>query len=109
MVQSLELGLLFYCGHFLKPDSSCHLPAEAFSVIGEVGGWLGGCGDRLGQGLLPEYATADEADAKAREILQSQPQATVRTAQLLNTYSAKVSVSVKAIPDTPADDAVPAE
>lgn len=56
-----------------------------------------------------EYATADEADAKAREILQSQPQATVRTAQLLNTYSAKVSVSVKAIPDAPADDAVPAE
>jgi hypothetical protein len=56
-----------------------------------------------------EYATADEADAKAREILQSQPQATVRTAQLLNTYSAKVSVSVKAIPDAPADDTVPAE
>jgi hypothetical protein len=56
-----------------------------------------------------EYATADEADAKAREILQSQPQATVRTAQLLNTYSAKVSVSVKAIPDAPADDAVPTE
>ena len=56
-----------------------------------------------------EYATADEADAKAREILQSQPQASVRIAQLLNTYTAKVSVSVKAIPDAPADDSGAAE
>jgi hypothetical protein len=46
---------------------------------------------------LMEFATADEADAKARELLTSQPQAVVRTAQLLNTYSAKVTVKVEAV------------
>lgn len=49
-----------------------------------------------------EYATAEEADAKAREILQAFPQSLVRTAQLINTYSAKVTVTSKAVPDTPA-------
>ena len=48
---------------------------------------------------LMEFATADEADAKARELLVSQPQAVVRTAQLLNTYSAKVTVKVEAVPE----------
>lgn len=57
-----------------------------------------------------EYATADEADAMARQILQAQPQAVIRTAQLLNSYSAKVTVTAKAVPETvaPADPA-PAE
>jgi hypothetical protein len=49
-----------------------------------------------------EYATADEADAKARELLQANPQASVRTAQLLNTYSAKVTITSKAVPEAPA-------
>lgn len=49
-----------------------------------------------------EYATAEEADAKAREILQAFPQSIVRTAQLLNSYSAKVTITSKAVPETPA-------
>jgi hypothetical protein len=52
-----------------------------------------------------EYATEAEADAKAREILQSFPQSSIRTAQLLNSYSAKVTISTKAVPEPspPAD------
>ncbi|WP_110951386.1 hypothetical protein [Pseudomonas bohemica] len=50
-----------------------------------------------------EYATADEADAKAREILQAYPQSSIRTAQLLNSYSAKVTVTSKAVPETPVE------
>lgn len=50
-----------------------------------------------------EYSTEAEADAKAREIMQSFPQSVIRTAQLLNTYSAKVTVSVKAVPEAPAE------
>lgn len=50
-----------------------------------------------------EYATADEADAKAREILQAFPQSSIRTAQLLNSYSAKVTVTSKAVPETPVE------
>ncbi|MBD8601521.1 hypothetical protein IFT80_02570 [Pseudomonas sp. CFBP 8771] len=46
-----------------------------------------------------EYATEAEADAKAREILQSFPQSSIRTAQLLNSYSAKVTISTKAVPE----------
>lgn len=46
-----------------------------------------------------EFATREEADAKAREILASFPQSTIRTAQLLDSYSAKVTVSVKAVPE----------
>lgn len=46
-----------------------------------------------------EYQTVEEADARAREIMQSYPQSVVRTAQLLNTYSAKVTVTVKAVPE----------
>lgn len=57
-----------------------------------------------------EYATADEADAKARELLQAFPQTIVRTAQLLNSYSAKVTVTAKAVPEAPATpDSAPAE
>lgn len=46
-----------------------------------------------------EFATEAEADAKAREILQSFPQSSIRTAQLLNSYSAKVTISTKAVPE----------
>lgn len=47
-----------------------------------------------------EFATEAEADAKAREILQMFPQSSIRTAQLLNSYSAKVTISSKAVPET---------
>jgi hypothetical protein len=50
-----------------------------------------------------EFATEALADAKAREVLASQPQAVIRTAQLLNTYSAKVTVTVKAVPEVPVE------
>jgi hypothetical protein len=57
-----------------------------------------------------EFATADEADAKAREILLAFPQSQIRTAQLLNSYSAKVTVTSKAVPEAPAQpDPAPAE
>lgn len=46
-----------------------------------------------------EFATEAEADAKAREILQMFPQSSIRTAQLLNSYSAKVTISSKAVPE----------
>jgi len=55
-----------------------------------------------------EYATEADADAKAREIMQAFPQSVVRTAQLLNTYSAKVTVSVKAVPEAPVEPEAPA-
>ncbi len=51
------------------------------------------------------YATAEEADAKAREILAAQPQAIVRTAQLLSTYSAEVTITATPVPDTEPDPA----
>lgn len=51
------------------------------------------------------YATAEEADAKAREILAAQPQATVRTAQLISTYSAQVTVTATPVPDADSDTA----
>ena len=50
-----------------------------------------------------EFATEALADAKAREVLAMQPQAMVRTAQLLNTYSAKVTVTAKAVPEVVAE------
>lgn len=48
-----------------------------------------------------EFATAEEADAHAREIVTTQPQAVVRTAQLINTYTAKVTVTSKPVPSVP--------
>jgi len=51
-----------------------------------------------------EFATEAEADAKAREVLAAFPQSQIRTAQLLNSYSAKVTVTAKAVPETPAQD-----
>lgn len=44
------------------------------------------------------FATVEEADAQAREILTTQPQAIVRTAQLLNTYSAQVVITAGPVP-----------
>lgn len=52
-----------------------------------------------------EFATAGEADAKAREIVSAQPQAVVRTAQLISTYSAEVTVTAKPVPEVTADPA----
>jgi hypothetical protein len=49
------------------------------------------------------YATAEEADTAARDLLNAQPQATVRTAQLLNTYTAKVTVTAMPVPDAEQD------
>lgn len=41
------------------------------------------------------YATQDEADARAREILGQFPTAQVFTAQVLKDYSARVTVTAK--------------
>ncbi|MGE8461938.1 MAG: hypothetical protein ACN6P0_12780 [Pseudomonas capeferrum] len=41
-----------------------------------------------------EYATEQDADSAARNLLEEQPAAIVRTAQVLKRYSAKVTVSV---------------
>nr|WP_312623451.1 hypothetical protein [Pseudomonas juntendi] len=41
------------------------------------------------------YATQEEADARAREILNLFPTAQVFTAQVLKDYSAKVTVTAK--------------
>ena len=50
-----------------------------------------------------EFTTAEEADAQAREILTTQPQAIVRTAQLLNTYSAQVVITAGPVPEVVTD------
>lgn len=42
-----------------------------------------------------EYATEQEADAAARKLLEDQPAAIVRTAQVLKRYWAQVTVSVE--------------
>ncbi|MBF8703004.1 hypothetical protein [Pseudomonas putida] len=42
-----------------------------------------------------EYATEQEADAAARKLLEEQPAAIVRTAQVLKRYKAQVTVSVE--------------
>lgn len=41
------------------------------------------------------YATQEEADARARQILSQFPTAQVFTAQVLKDYSAKVTVTAK--------------
>lgn len=41
------------------------------------------------------YATQEEADARAREILSQFPTAQVYTAQVLKDYSARVSITAK--------------
>lgn len=42
-----------------------------------------------------EYPTEQDADAAARKLLEEQPAAIVRTAQVIKRYSAKVTVSVE--------------
>lgn len=44
-----------------------------------------------------EYATEAEADSKAREILSTYPQSVIRTAKLLKTYTATVSISTTVV------------
>lgn len=54
------------------------------------------------------YATQEEADARAREILNQFPTAQVCVAQVLKDYSAKVSITAKepaAAPEPEAPDA----
>lgn len=52
------------------------------------------------------YATQEEADARAREILSQFPGVQVFTAQVLKEYTAKVSISVKDPADPkPAEEA----
>jgi hypothetical protein len=48
------------------------------------------------------FATAEEADAQARAIISAQPQAVVRTAQLINAYSAQVIITAEPVPEVPA-------
>ena len=51
------------------------------------------------------YATQEEADARAREILSQFPAAQVFTAKVLKDYSAKVTVTAKdpAEPEPPTE------
>ena len=49
------------------------------------------------------FATVEEADAQARAILTTQPQAILRTAQLLNTYSAQVVITAGPVPEVVTD------
>lgn len=53
-----------------------------------------------------EYATEQEADAAARKLLEEQPAAIVRTAQVLKRYSAKVTVSVEEVAEQPVQEIV---
>jgi hypothetical protein len=45
------------------------------------------------------FATPEEADVQARAIITAQPQAVVRTAQLINAYSAQVIITAEPVPD----------
>lgn len=52
------------------------------------------------------YATQEEADARAREILSQFPGVQVYTAQVLKEYTAKVSITAKEPAEpAPADEA----
>jgi hypothetical protein len=46
-----------------------------------------------------EYASEAEADAKAREILGAFPQSLIRTAQLVKTYRAQVTITAEDVPE----------
>lgn len=56
-----------------------------------------------------EFATEQEADAAARELLKAQPAAVVRTAQVIKRYSAQVRVTAQdageAVVEVPAEEA----
>lgn len=51
-----------------------------------------------------EYATEQEADAAARKLLEEQPAAIVRTAQVLKRYKAQVTVSVEEAANQPVQE-----
>ena len=51
-----------------------------------------------------EYPTEQDADAAARKLLEEQPAAIVRTAQVLKRYSAKVTVSVEEVEGQPVQE-----
>ena len=51
------------------------------------------------------FATPEEADAQARAIVTAQPQAVVRTAQLISAYSAEVIITAEPVPDVVTDPA----
>lgn len=51
------------------------------------------------------FATAEEADAQARSIVAVQPQAVVRTAQLINAYSAQIIITAEPVPEVVTDSA----
>ncbi|GAB6406014.1 hypothetical protein [Pseudomonas sp. MHK4] len=51
------------------------------------------------------FATAEEADVQARAIVTGQPQAVVRTAQLISAYSAEVIITAEPVPDVVTDPA----
>lgn len=52
------------------------------------------------------YPTEQEADAAARKLLEEQPAAIVRPAQVLKRYSAKVTVSVEEAAKAPVHEVV---
>jgi len=54
------------------------------------------------------YATQEEADARAREILSQFPGAQVYTAQVLKEYTAKVSITAKEPAEPVPDSETPA-
>ncbi|MDD2108904.1 hypothetical protein ACK56M_10215 [Pseudomonas sp. s4] len=51
-----------------------------------------------------EYPTEQDADAAARKLLEEQPAAIVRTAQVIKRYSAKVTVSVEEVEGQPVQE-----
>lgn len=51
------------------------------------------------------FASVEEADAQARAIVTAQPQAVVRTAQLISAYSAEVIITAEPVPDVVTDPA----
>lgn len=53
-----------------------------------------------------EYATEKEADAAARQLLEEQPAAIVRTAQVLKRFKAQVTVSVEEAVELPAPEVI---
>jgi hypothetical protein len=52
------------------------------------------------------FATAEEADAQARAIVTAQPQALVRTAQLINAYSAQIIITAEPVPEVLTEPAI---
>jgi hypothetical protein len=52
------------------------------------------------------FATAEEADAQARAIVTAQPQALVRTAQLINAYSAQIIITAEPVPEVATEHAI---